>query len=204
MTVENGDFVRVQATLSQGAATIMNSYLFRADLNESMDDATFMSQLVTAIEDLYALFHVDTSTATLSDSVTAYIVHYDTVEDKEVIDAVIGEAAWDQDGSGAGGALPSGVAALIRFGTGALKTRLKKYISGLCETAYENGAWDGAMITTLTDYAAQLLLGLTLSAAKKLVYGGFSKSAAGFTTANSAVINGEACYQRRRRAGVGI
>jgi hypothetical protein len=198
-----GDYVRCNVRIEQGDEDIVNSFLFRVDGSENMEDSAFLSALDDQMKYLWTPISLYIDSDVLARDISAYVVHWDTVNNKEVIDRLIGLVPFTATFTGTGTTLPHTVALLITFATAAIKTRFRKYLGGFMSSQWVGNTWHNDVLTAAATYIQRLLTGLFLQATTQMTYGGWSKSADGFTPAISGVVRSAEGTQRRRRPGVG-
>lgn len=204
MTVSNGDFVRINVRTTVVGQHAVNSFLFNVVSSAPKDNATFLSEASAAFVSLYTEIAGSMSTSVGVTDLTAYRVSWDTVLKKENILEVIGSTPCVVNGTDSGETMSSFVSFLINFSTGAVRTRLKKYLAGFTEfTRIAGSAWQSGTMTHVGNFATALLDGLALQVGEALVYGAFSKSANGFAPVVGAVLSSVEGVQRRRRIGRG-
>ena len=123
-----------------------------------------------------------------------------------------GTAKWDAIGvkdfstwlpSNASDELPSGVAAVVRFFTSGIGRQGRKFIAGLADTAFVDGALVAAAITAISNYADEIVEAVAVTGGD-MDPGWWSEiDTLIYEMDGSYVINAIPGYQRRRKQGVG-
>jgi hypothetical protein len=199
MTVEVDDVLKVNAKMTMaGALAVQNVFHYVVYTGGPIADSDCVADMAEQLDVMY-----DTIDDLLSDLLT-----FDTVSVYNLTqDYAFGEDAWPTLSAGGNSyaAATSGVAALVT-GYTAVKRRLgRTFIGGLSFNDLLDYANVGAtFLAALTQFAILRFMGFTggTSGAGYLpVVGSVGK---GFSQIREVAIRSLACYQRRRKPGVGL
>lgn len=120
---------------------------------------------------------------------------WETVED-------MGSEVINITGTETGDACPHGVACVVTADTPKPKTRARKFIPGVIETAFTDSSLNASLVTALVAWAARWLTDKVVTGSAKLVPGVVTKLGT-WEPIILAAVNAIAGYQRRRKPGVG-
>lgn len=204
MTVGDGDIVQgvVGLTMVNGdeAKNVFTFLIDKISIGNWTD-----SEIGTFVLDAIELIFTE-QLSTISSGTS-----FDTVD---VYKRVLGDwdylttKVMDLAPSGAGDALPAGVAMLMTAYTDLNKVFGRKFVYGVTEANIEAGTLTSAALGFLADAAAQYLVsysGGTMGVLDFLIPGVWSSKAVGFIPFNGiAVVKDVLSYQRRRKKGVGV
>jgi len=182
---------------------IVNVFHFQADFDAPQDDADVVTAINTWLNTSYGSIH---------DRLPSVQVPYDYKIDvvawvayKLHIVRNIGTFTWTltTPPNGAGDYLPHGVAALLKFTTGAGKHYGRKFIGPLLEADVTAGSLTSGFISTLAALAALWLDQPDISVGNVFIPGIVHNLSGTFLPFLDGVVNAVAAYQRRRKPNVG-
>lgn len=203
MSLSVGDILKVVAVLSFDDGNILQNVfgLVIGGTGGPYDEADVIDDMVTYVYDILSLLGGGMVDDISGSEVRVY--EYDSVDDD--FDEV-GSDALSFNPTNTAHALPRGVAALVNAKTTDPDVNGKKYFGGLAEDMHGDGTWEGTMLTSLANAAAEWVTPFTGAvSAADFVPGIWSPTRSNFYAASGTVlIPVIAAYQRRRKQGVGI
>lgn len=199
MTVSQGDVLRCAASFDDvRGSTVMNVYHYEYSGSGDTDasvGAYLKAEMTSCYEDIEADLDEGFS------SVEVEVWKWDPVLNQW--DGIYSDTWTDIVGTQTGGALPSGVAALLLLYTGLPRRQGRKYIAGMNEADYDDNGWSAAAIVNLGLSSADMMSSRATDNGT-LHPGVFNETTESFQQfTNSGAIKSYAGYQRRRRPGVG-
>jgi hypothetical protein len=102
-----------------------------------------------------------------------------------------------------GNELPWGVAPVLKWRTGGVKSLARKFLFGFTEAQQDNGRWSAGVLTNLGLMAAVYLSPISLTSGGTVQAVIWASRASQWLPFISAAANAIAGYQRRRKEGVG-
>jgi len=203
-TVTNGEILRVSVRMKgPNAQDIVNVFHFQAIFADSQDDEDVVAIINTWLNVSYGSIH---------DRLPSVMSPYDYKVDVVAWSAYklhivrnIGTFLWTLTAppNGTGDYMPAGVAALLKFTTGAGKHYGRKFIGPLLEADITAGSLTAGAISTLSALATLWLDQADISVGNVLQPGIVHNLSGTFLPFLDAVVNAVAAYQRRRKPNVG-
>jgi hypothetical protein len=203
MSLPVGTILKVVCTLVADDASLIQN-VFGAVIGGSggpFDEDDIVSDLTDWVDTMYG--NLTGRIKSTIDPSEVKVYEYDAVDDD-----------FDEVGTGVptfvtsntGATLPRGVAVLINAKTTDPDVNGKKYIGGLTEDAWGDGAWISAALADIADFATDWYTPFVGAASGATMAGGIWSP----TNKNFYLLSGTfivpvtANYQRRRRPGVGV
>lgn len=204
MTVTNGDILKLTSSFTLEDGTIMqNIYHWRAAVAGDWGDSTITSAIQTWLEDA-----LDNLEGGCSNTVTANLhsldkVEWSAIEGRWEVVENVGTFVPSFTPSAANDPMPNQTSPCVIFKTTRPKTVGKKFVFPMTDASYDGSYIDPALVTVLTNYAADVLANITLSILNDLIPG-VPRSAVGvFYDFYLGVVTNVVGSQRRRKPGVG-
>lgn len=98
--------------------------------------------------------------------------------------------------------LPSQVAILLKFATGAFRMIGHKYLAGVTEPSQEDGIVVGTVLTDLVDVGVEMMASIAVGG--RVWYPGIPGKSSAFAPFTACIIHDVLSTMRRRKIGVGI
>lgn len=196
MSLQDNDVIRVTAKMSRASSLgeIQNVYHIRYD-GSSVSYETLWDAVATWLDDAYG---------NIVDEIHPN-VHFDTIEMFNVTqDEPVGEDAWPTltAGTGASDMLPAQTSPLVLFPTNTARSQGRKFLPPVGEESQSNGVLLAGVLTSMANYAADLLENIPVGVWSAAV-GNYNPTLARFAPWISAIVKDVLRTQRRRVAGVG-
>lgn len=203
MTVSNGDIIKlvVEAILDEGTI-VQNVYYLLAELAAPQADQSILNALETWVESAYGNLTVEMSNTVTFQDIVADIIEWDT--DHWETTYHIGTEDIDTVPAGTGDPFPNQVSAFATFNTTRPKSKGRKFLFPFDELMALGSYLTAPAVSSIVDYAADILTTIVLGPFNELVPGIVRSSVNEFLEFRSAVVTNVLGTQRRRRPGVGI
>lgn len=195
----DGDILRVTAKMSfnSGAAQVQNVYHTQCIFTTAQTDAATHVGVEQALNDAYTNL-----IARLPDT-----LDFDTIETWNLTqDRPMIEDTWPSlvAGTNGGQMCPPQTAPLVLFTTAVARSQGRKYLPPSNEgNVLGGGLIDSLLEASMVDYAADMLIGWTISSGNYGVWGNWNVALARFAVWKAAIIKDRLRTQRRRVPGVG-
>lgn len=204
MPVSDGEILRLAVRCKRSdEGDVVNVFHCRADLTAPQPDLDVLVAVQSWMESAYASIesHIPADQNPIDIKVDVIQLIGGVVR----IVRNVGTISWGGvfDPSGAGEALPRGIAVLVFFLTTVGKVFARKYLGSLVESATAGDSIVGAVSTAAGQFVTTILAGKTFNVSEKLTPGVLSTRTLKFELFNSARVRSRVGYQRRRAPGVG-
>lgn len=198
MPISAGHQLRITAVMSwYGQATIENVFDLYVSSDPPGSDLDVMNDLAAWLDDAF-------------DNVKALQVAgllYREVRGFNVSgDGPLPTVGWPTlaNGTNASDPLPSGVAGLVLFRTGAARVLGRKFVGGLGEGITESGLFNTGAISLFSSFGVALATDPVMTVAGGALKAGIFDKHGNTHAVSSVVVSAIPSYQRRRRPGRGI
>jgi hypothetical protein len=196
MAIAIGDVIRVVAKFANLADDVLNVYHVLIGGDVAPSDSAFFSELESLLDSAYtaiqSLIHQDID--------LVEVACYNVTQDEFVGTCGMGTFAG---GSASGKKSPPQNAALVLFNTDVLRSQGRKFLPPMATVnIQDDGTVEGASLTDIGDYAAEMLFGLSFSQGYG-VFGNYNYDLTRFAEWKTARVPDFFATQRRRYAGKG-
>lgn len=205
MTVQTGEIIKgvAEFVLADGVI-IQNVYHFASVFAAPQSDFDVINGVNDYVEDIYDDFDQYVDENVTVNPLIVHVVAFDGGEGIWVTERLLGSTIPDITFTGVTDPLPHQCSPVLVANTGRPKTRGRKFLPPLLDTAADGPDWIGAVVTALGAALVNYLATEVLSANNVLTPGVPRTEENFFNGFTNGIVNSIVGTQRRRKPGVGI
>lgn len=205
MAIQDGDVLKavLEFVLADGVI-VQNVLHWIADFLAPQTEVDVLTAAGTYAEDLYSEIDAYIDQAVVVNPMTLHIVVWDGIEGEWVTERLVGSTVPSITFTGATDPLPNQCSPVLIGNTVRPKSRGRKFLLPLLDSACDGSAWVGAVITALGLALNHFLADETVTASNDLSPGVPRTSEDLFLPFGTGTVNSTVGTQRRRTPGRGI